>query len=93
MLKQAENLNIHIIDKIMRTCICLKEVKVFNADNFQINHKYKFKYDNEYFSIIVYLNDRYPVRFTMTSFNDSFIDLQEHRQKIINSILCEPVSV
>ena len=62
-----------------RTCICIKE----NRD-FKINHRYKFMPVKEF--MLVHFSDR-VFYFKILSFNQYFIDLQEHRQKLLNQIL------
>ena len=90
----------------MRTCVCLKESKSTTTRHgeyiFKVNHKYSFvsRLENpDYFtkpdaySFLVFISNGTYWYFTRNDFNECFIDLQKHRQNLINQILCEPVSV
>ena len=75
----------------MLPCLCIKKIEGYE---FQINHKYFFtsmnmeyfpqNYDSVFlvfaFGKVIYLN--------VSNFNEYFIDIQQHRQNLINQLLC-----
>ena len=78
----------------MRTCICIKEIKSNSGRTFEVNCKYSFiSKVSKPFDILVF----YPPEWKAGSstgllffgdvFNKHFIDLQQHRQNLINQII------
>ena len=75
----------------MKTCICIKGVKSSTGHRFEPNHRYKFELREYLFysgmCFLVYIGDKYPVRFSVSDFRDNFIDLQTYRQNILNQLI------
>ena len=75
----------------MKTCICLKEV-LFRSNEFKVNHKYQYRLDkyvlNQHKKYMTVVSDiKTPFIFEEYEFYQYFVDLQEYRQKLLNSIL------
>ena len=80
----------------MKTCICIKETKS-TSGTFEVNCKYSFisrVEHSDYFTksdaydFLVFYPVRYVRFFLAVDFNEYFIDLQQHRQNLINQLLC-----
>ena len=85
----------------MKACICIKEAKSISGRMFKINCKYQYvskvenpayfirgRYKFSVFYPVYYHPSNLAARFfTAVDFNEYFIDLQQHRQNLINRIL------
>ena len=76
---------------MLQACLCIK--KIDNSD-FEVNHKYFFSYiSSEYFpqtheSMFLIFAFGGVTPYSVSDFNTYFIDVQQHRQNLINQLLC-----